>query len=43
MYQGLSARALELAKQALSDDKFNLQKARRDYMAKVRSRRKAIK
>jgi len=43
MYQGLSARALELARQALSDDRFDLQKARRDYMAKVRSRRKAIK
>jgi hypothetical protein len=43
MYQGLSARALELAKQALANDEFDLQRARDDYMAKVRSKRKTSK
>lgn len=42
-YQGLSARALELGKRALADDKFDLQKAVEAYKAKVRSKRKASK
>lgn len=36
IYQGLSARALELGKQALADTKFDLAAARKTYMQKVR-------
>jgi hypothetical protein len=43
MYQGLSARALDLAKQALAGDTFDLQKARSDYMTKVRPKRRRSK
>lgn len=36
IYQGLSARALELGKAALADEKFDLQAARRAYMRRIR-------
>lgn len=36
IYQGLSARVLELGKQALADKKFDLAAARKTYMQKVR-------
>lgn len=43
MYQGLSPRALELAKQELADDNFDLEKARRAYLAKTRPKRRTRK
>jgi hypothetical protein len=40
MYQGLSARAIELAKRALADDSFELEKVLRAYLVKIHSKRK---
>jgi hypothetical protein len=39
-YQGLSARALELGRRALEDPSFDLDRAHRSYMQKVRPRRR---